>query len=80
MSASVGVMTRPTFKVRWYSTEKSLVALMPTSQSARARQRADWCSPSYSRPGRRSAKPFRMASSSMEEIQSRFMVFVQPAM
>lgn len=37
----VGVWTRPTFKVFPYRQEKSRVALMPISQSAFARQRAD---------------------------------------
>ena len=40
MSARVGDITRPMLRVRWYSTENSLVALIPTSQSALARQRA----------------------------------------
>ena len=77
--ARVGVWTRPTFRVRWYSTEKSLVALIPMSQSAFWRQRADWYSGSYSAPGRRSAKPSRMAASSIEEIHSREKGFWHPA-
>ena len=44
--ASVGDITRPMFKVRWYSTLKSRVALIPTSQSALDRHRADAYSPS----------------------------------
>ena len=77
--ARVGVCTRPTFRVRWYNTEKSLVALIPMSQSAFWRQRADWYSGSYSAPGRRFWKPSRIAASSMEEIHRREKGFWQPA-
>ncbi len=40
--ASVGVCTRPTFKVTLYKQEKSRVELIPISQSAWERQRAAW--------------------------------------
>ena len=64
-------MTRPTLRVTPCRQEKSRVALMPTNQSARSRQRAALYSKSYSVEGFKLAKPARMAASSMLLIQRR---------
>ncbi len=55
------------------------VALSPTSQSASERQRAASARASKSRPGRKAAKPARMASSVSEEIHRRLMGMRLPA-
>ena len=66
-------------RVRWYSTENSRVALMPTSQVRLGAAEGRISQTVIVRAGRRFAKPSRMAESSIEEIQSRFMGFWQPA-
>ncbi len=76
--ASVGVCTRPTV-VRWNPPSRELkavmarVPLMPTSQSAAARQAAALASGWSSTPSRRRSKPSRMAPGVMDCSQRRWM-------
>ena len=60
-------------------TVTARVAFMPTSQSASERQRAALASASSSVPGRKPAKPARIASSVRDEIQMRLIGSRLPA-
>ena len=62
-----------------YLQVSALVLLIPTSQSASARQRAASLKASYSFPSFNEAKPSRMALSVTEEIQRRFTGLLLPA-
>ena len=76
--ARVGVCTLPTASFLKYFVVYALVAFMPTSQSAFARQTEASQISRYSFPSFRFVKPSRIAESSMELIHKRFTGRVLP--